>query len=66
MIGDKKVTITTTLSNSVASRLEDEGYVKVRCRLCGEPWLYPPEMAKQFDSNHGLECSYCRRNARRY
>lgn len=37
-----------------------EGYVKVVCRLCGQEWLYPEEMAKQFDSEHGLECAYCR------
>ena len=41
--------------------LEKPGYVKVRCRICGEPWLYPENMAKQFDSEHGFECIYCRR-----
>lgn len=40
--------------------LEDRGYVKVVCRLCGEEWLYPPNLAKGFDSNNGLECAYCK------
>ena len=35
--------------------------VKVHCRLCGEPWLFPPKMAEQFDADHGFECIYCRK-----
>lgn len=40
---------------------EDLGYVKVVCRLCVEERLYHPEIANQFDSEHGLECIYCKR-----
>ena len=42
-------------------RLEEAGYVMVTCRLCGEQWMFPPKMAEQFNSEHGFECSYCRR-----
>lgn len=46
--------------------LKDRGYVTVVCRICGQEWLYPPEMAKQFDSEHGLECSYCKNKLKQF
>ena len=49
-----------------ASKLEENGFVKVRCRLCGEPWLFPPKMAEQFDADHGFECIYCRKVIRSF
>ena len=58
---NKAVSITTTLPKNITSKLEQNGYVRVVCRLCGEPWLFPPKMASQFDSEHGFECAYCRR-----
>lgn len=42
-------------------KLEEFGYVKVHCRLCGDEYLMPPKMAEQFDSEHAYECIYCRR-----
>lgn len=60
-MNDKRVIITTTLPKNITSKLEENGYVKVHCRLCGEPWLFPPKMAEQFDADHGLECRYCRK-----
>ena len=42
-------------------RLEAAGYVKVVCRLCGEPWMFPQKIAEGFDADHGFECAYCRR-----
>ena len=42
-------------------RLEEVGYVKVACRLCGDEYLFSPKMAKLFDSEHAYECIYCRR-----
>ena len=49
-----------------AEKLANNGYVEVACRICGEVWLYPEKIAKQFDSEHGLECIYCRRKRERY
>lgn len=42
-------------------KIEENGYVKITCRICGEEWLFPPKMAQQFDSEHGFECPYCTR-----
>jgi hypothetical protein len=46
--------------------LEDRGYMKVVCRLCGEEWLYPPNLVEEFDSDHSLECAYCKARKRRF
>lgn len=58
---DRRVTINTTITKIGASKLEENGYVKVVCRLCGEPWMFPPKMVEQFSAEHGFECAYCRR-----
>lgn len=50
---------------STYSTLEDEGWVKIVCRLCGQEWLYPPDLARCFDEEHLLECSYCKGARRR-
>lgn len=40
-------------------KIEDNGKVKVNCRICREEWLLPPKLAEQFNSEHGYECPYC-------
>ena len=45
-------------------KIEDNGFVKVPCRICGSTWLLPPRIAEQFNNEHSYECAYCLRMIR--
>jgi hypothetical protein len=38
-------------------------WIKVKCRLCGQEWLYPKRYEKVFNAEYPLEnCGFCRSN----